>query len=133
MECEELEAQAAQSDGDGDGNGKGGQVDSTDRWIDKNLELSDVEHEELDNSVLPVQMLLVKVSSVCVLDTDIQRLTMNLQLHKLSYAIIDSTTLLLPKWFLTLKDLKLDECTMPQDVSTHWNSTYDMLKFAINY
>jgi len=22
---------------------------------------------------------------------------------------------------------------MPWDVSTHWNSTYDMLKFALNY
>ena len=55
------------------------------------------------------------------------------QLQKLSYAIIHSTTLLLPTWFSTLKDMKLDERTMPRDVSTRWNSTYDMLKFAIDY
>ena len=24
-------------------------------------------------------------------------------------------------------------CTMPQDVSTCWNSTFDMLKFALKY
>jgi len=104
-----------------------------DRWIDKHLELSDVECKELDDSVLPVQLLLVKVSSVCVWDIEIRSLTWNLQLHKLSYAIINSTTLLLLKWFSTLEDLKLNECMMPQDVSMHWNSTYDMLKFAIDY
>jgi len=121
IDIEELEAEAAWSDG----NGKGGQADSMDRWIDECLELSDVEHEELDDSVLPVWLLLVKVSSVCVWDIEIWSLTQNLQLRKLSYAIINSTTLLLPKWFSTLEDLKLDECTMPQDISTCWNSTYD--------
>lgn len=55
------------------------------------------------------------------------------QLRKLSYAIINSTTLLLPKWFSTLEDAKLDERTMPRDVSTRWNSTYDILRFAIDY
>jgi len=129
IDIEELEAEAARSDGDSEG----GQADSMDGWIDKRLELSDVKYKELDDRVLPVQLLLVKVSSICVWDIKIQSLTWNLQLHKLSYAIINSTTLLLPKWFSTLEDLKLDECTMPQDVSMHWNSTYDMLKFAIDY
>ena len=71
IDIEELKAQAVQSDGNGDGDGDGGQVDSTDGWINECLELSDVEREELNDSVLPVQMLLVKVSSVCLLDTDI--------------------------------------------------------------
>ncbi|KAF8811030.1 hypothetical protein BYT27DRAFT_7008351, partial [Phlegmacium glaucopus] len=106
IDIEDLETQAAGLNDDGEG----GQADSTDGWIDERLELSDVEREELDNSVLPVRLLLVK-------------------LRKLSYAIINSTTLLLPKWFLTLKDLKLCK----ENVSTRWNSTYDMLKFAINY
>ncbi|KAF8815678.1 hypothetical protein BYT27DRAFT_7004574, partial [Phlegmacium glaucopus] len=110
IDFEDLETQAAGLNDDGEG----GQADSTDGWIDECLELSDVEREELDNSVLPVRLLLVK-------------------LRKLSYAIINSTTLLLPKWFSTLKDLKLDKRMMPRDVSTRWNSTYDMLKFAINY
>jgi len=29
--------------------------------------------------------------------------------------------------------LQLDSCMMLHDVSTHWNSTYNMLKFAIDY
>ncbi|PPQ88236.1 hypothetical protein CVT25_005286 [Psilocybe cyanescens] len=82
--------------------------------IDERLALLEVEQEALDKSVLPVRLLLIK-------------------LRKFSYAIIHSTTLLLPEWFLTLKDTKLDERMMPRDVSTRWNSTYDMLKFAIDY
>ncbi len=62
-----------------------------------------------------------------------QSLTWYLQLRKISFSIINSTTLLLPQWFSTLEDLKLDERVMPRDVSTRWNSTYDMLKFAIDY
>jgi hypothetical protein len=40
---------------------------------------------------------------------------------------------MLPRWYAILKELKLDERIMPRDVSTRWNSTYDMLKFALDY
>ena len=66
IEIEDLETQTAGSNDDGED----GQADSVDGWIDERLELSDVEHEELDDSVLPVRLLLVKVSSVCVSDMD---------------------------------------------------------------
>ena len=42
-------------------------------------------------------------------------------------------TNLLPGWKACLKDLGLAIRIMPQDVSTWWNSTYDMLCFAIEY
>lgn len=29
--------------------------------------------------------------------------------------------------------LELPECKMPRDVTTRWNSTYDMLDFAVNH
>lgn len=45
----------------------------------------------------------------------------------------DSTTIILPQWFTTLEELKLHERMMPRDVTTRWNSTYDMLEFAIEY
>jgi hypothetical protein len=32
-----------------------------------------------------------------------------------------------------LKELGLDIRMMPRDVSTRWNSTYDMLDFAVTY
>ncbi|EDR14414.1 uncharacterized protein LACBIDRAFT_306234 [Laccaria bicolor S238N-H82] len=110
IDVEELETQAAGYEN----KEEGGKVDSTDGWVDKRLELTDIERAALDDSVLSVRLLLVK-------------------LRKLSYAIVNSTTLLLPKWFSTLKDMKLDERAMPCDVSTCWNLTYDMLKFAIDY
>jgi hypothetical protein len=55
------------------------------------------------------------------------------QLRKTAFAIKNSTTLMLPRWYAILKELKLNERIMPRDVTTRWNSTYDMLKFAIDY
>ena len=43
------------------------------------------------------------------------------------------TTLILPRWYAILDELKLNEHIMPRDVSTCWNSTYNMLKFALDY
>ena len=45
----------------------------------------------------------------------------------------NSTTLILPRWYEIVDELKLAERIMPRDVSTRWNSTYDMLKFALDY
>jgi hypothetical protein len=36
-------------------------------------------------------------------------------------------------WFKTLDILDLEECKMPHDVTTQWNSTFDMLAFTILY
>ena len=55
------------------------------------------------------------------------------QLRKFAYAVKNSPTILLPQWFLTLQDLALSERIMPRDVTTRWNSTFDMLDFAIEY
>lgn len=55
------------------------------------------------------------------------------QLRKLAYAMKNSTTIILPKWFSILEDLKLIKHMMPRDVATRWNSTFDMLDFAIQY
>jgi hypothetical protein len=51
----------------------------------------------------------------------------------LAYALIHSTTILLPAWNEILKTLKLAQRMMPRDVQTHWNSTFDTLNFAIEY
>jgi hypothetical protein len=45
----------------------------------------------------------------------------------------NSTTIILPQWFLILNDLKLAERMMPRDVTTRWNSTFDMLDFAVEH
>ncbi|KZV90025.1 hypothetical protein EXIGLDRAFT_597949, partial [Exidia glandulosa HHB12029] len=55
------------------------------------------------------------------------------QLRKLAYKILHSSTKHLPRWRQIVKELKAAERLMPRDVSTRWNSTFDMLDFAINY
>ncbi|KIY60870.1 hypothetical protein CYLTODRAFT_314020, partial [Cylindrobasidium torrendii FP15055 ss-10] len=49
----------------------------------------------------------------------------------LAFKIINSTTLLLPSWRTTLYHLALPLLLIPRDVRTCWNSTYDMLEFAL--
>ena len=36
-------------------------------------------------------------------------------------------------WFETLEKLKMKAAKMPRDVRTRWNSTYNMLEFAVRY
>jgi hypothetical protein len=97
----------------------------------------DDEREEFEDRVRPVRLLLVKVMP-CHTDSESHTLgTPQLnafpQLRKLAYAILHSTTILLPTWFTLLKSLKMSERKMPRDVTTRWNSTYDMLVFALEY
>ncbi|RDB18248.1 hypothetical protein Hypma_000607 [Hypsizygus marmoreus] len=76
--------------------------------------MTEDECEELDVAVQPVRVVLVK-------------------LRKLAYAIKNSTMLILPQWWSLLDQLKLRPRMMPRDVATRWNSTYDMLVFALDY
>lgn len=62
IDLEDLETQAARYKDDEEGSG----VDSTDGWVDERLELSEVEREALDGSILPVRLLLVKVNSISI-------------------------------------------------------------------
>ena len=54
-------------------------------------------------------------------------------MQKVAFAIKNSTTILLPRWFSILRDLNTAEKMMPCDVSTRWNSTFDMLDFAVEH
>jgi hypothetical protein len=47
--------------------------------------------------------------------------------------MIHSTTIVLPLWFCILEKLELEARKMPRDVATRWNSTFDMLEFALQY
>lgn len=55
------------------------------------------------------------------------------QIQKLSFAIIHSTTIALPAWRATCIANNLKPNLIPWDVVTRWNSTHDMMVFAIKY
>lgn len=55
------------------------------------------------------------------------------QLRKLAYKMIHSTTLVLPAWQNILRELDLTISLMPWDISTRWDSTFDMLAYALKY
>jgi hypothetical protein len=68
----------------------------------------------------------------------------NIQLRKLANSIKNSSTKSLPRWKEIIKEVvasspgdspnrKLTVRMMPRDVRTRWNSTFDMLKFALSY
>lgn len=59
--------------------------------------------------------------------------TVTIQLRKLAYKIIHSTTIVLPAWRRILQDLKMPVTLMPRDVTTRWNSTFDMLHYALEH
>jgi hypothetical protein len=110
--------------------------DEIDGWVaGEDTEMSDDEREELEESVRPVRLLLVKVTLCHMPDSDSehQNSTLSRQLRRLAYAILHSTTILLPAWFTLLESLKVSARKMPRDVTTRWNSTYDMLVFALEY
>ena len=45
----------------------------------------------------------------------------------------NSSTIILPQWYHILKSLSLKAQVIPDDIRTHWNTTYNMLNFAYQY
>ncbi|KIK91313.1 hypothetical protein PAXRUDRAFT_149775, partial [Paxillus rubicundulus Ve08.2h10] len=53
--------------------------------------------------------------------------------QKLEFKLIHSITKLLLAWQGILPEMKLKVTNMPCDVPTRWNSTFDMLQYALNH
>ncbi|KAF8582564.1 hypothetical protein K439DRAFT_1350889 [Ramaria rubella] len=107
LDIEELETRLTSTGGDGDD-------DDVNDFMDELAKMSPSEHKCHSESVRPVCLVLVK-------------------LRKITFKIVNSPTKLLPAWHGVLHELKLAVRMMPHDVSTWWNSTYDMLVFALEY
>lgn len=55
---------------------------------------------------------------------------MFVQMHRIAFKVINSPTLLLPQWHALLEREALARfhgCSLPRDVSTRWNSTFNHL------
>ena len=61
----------------------------------------------------------------------LQLLTASSQCHCISFKIISSPTLLLPRWRETVTGTDFKDRILPRDISTRWNSTFDMLSAFI--
>ncbi|KAG2060745.1 hypothetical protein BDR06DRAFT_843591, partial [Suillus hirtellus] len=85
-----------------------------DGLVDEVSLLTDIKQENLRNSVCPIKLVLTK-------------------LHKLGFKIIHLTVKLLPAWHKILEALKMRVTTLPWDVSTCWNLTFDMVKYALRH
>ena len=110
--------------------GEIGVDDNVDGWVDEMAALSQGEREVLQETLRPVKMLLVKVNIMTRTMCDAYHVR---QVRKLAFKTINSTTLLLPAWARCLEELDLEFKLIPRDVTTRWNSTYDMLRFVLDH
>ena len=105
--------------------------DDTDGLVDMMDEMDPTEQAAHEECICPVKSVLTKVRFYYVLTYFIHPI--HLQLHTLAFKIINSTMILLPAWHENLEHLNLQCHNMPRDIQTHWNSTFNMLAFALEY
>ena len=89
--------------------------DGEEGLVDPRNGMSQEEQEELDATVRPVRLVLVKVSSNPDYATELY--SHQLQLRKLAYTIKNSTTILLPRWIQILNDLRKNASDSESDPS----------------
>ncbi|THH17103.1 hypothetical protein EUX98_g9192 [Antrodiella citrinella] len=115
LEAPPVTARSDDTDEDeSDSNSEDELADDDEGSFDERATMSAGERRQHEVDVRPMKMVLVK-------------------LRKIAYAILNSPTKHGPAWRKILSDLKLPERMMPRDVSTRWNSTFEMLKFAVEY
>ncbi|PBK81823.1 hypothetical protein ARMGADRAFT_860374, partial [Armillaria gallica] len=88
----------------------------TEGLVDVMAALSDEDHQKWQQDIKSIQIALAKA-----------------QLHKLSFKIIHSSTILLPQWKEILDEDKLKQKILPQDISTCQNSTFDIITAFLEY
>jgi hypothetical protein len=100
-------------------------------------ELSEEEHSRLLDDTSAVRETVTKVCisllSMFISISLTQAMCFLGQLRQLSFAIIHSTTIALPAWRRFCQVHGLTPKLIPRDVVTRWNSTHDMMVFALKY
>jgi hypothetical protein len=117
------------SDGDAPSDNEGG--DDTDDKDEEDDGFAIDENDE-DDGVNEMADLSAADRETLVNETQAVRTTVS-KLRNLSFAIINSTTKALPVWKRCCRKLKKKALLIPRDVTTRWNSTYDMMTFSLRY
>jgi hypothetical protein len=105
------------------------EAEDNDEYVDELGKLPETEQAQFRERIRPVQLVLVKVS----LAKSPNPMLTNCQMRKIAYKVVNSSTKLLPEWKKVVKELSLAEKLLTRDVSTRWNSTYDMLDTGFDY
>jgi hypothetical protein len=105
--------------------------DNCEGWVDEMAALLQANRELVQESLKPIQMVLVKAS--VRQNQLINDAKGNVQIRKLAFKMIHSTMLLLPAWAKCLQELEQEYRLLPCDVQTRWNSTFDMLKVVLEH
>jgi hypothetical protein len=96
--------------------------------------LADLDEDERKILVANTEKIKKTLSKVCIFLFCLPFCAqIKFQIRGLSFAIIHSTTLALPAWKRACLTHSLPERLIPRDVRTRWNSTFDMLSFAVKY
>lgn len=104
--------------------------DDEEGWVNELAQMSEAERLLHEDDVRPVRLGLIKVSGATC---SAALLTVRLQLRKLAHKVLNSTTIYLPRWRNLCTTHKIAQRIMPRDVRTRWNSSHDMLDFALEY
>ena len=99
---------------------------------DNDIKGGNDEEPDVDDGIDELEALEELARDNLIIDTTSVR-SMISKVRQLSFSIINSSTIALPAWskFCATLDLKIRH--LPRDVTTRWNSTYDMLIFALKY
>jgi hypothetical protein len=107
-------------------NEEGDDDDNEDEDKDSLLALNE---DDVDDGIDELEDLSETDRETLMQETQDVRVTVS-KLRNLSFAIINSTTKALPAWRRCCRKLKKKALLIPRDVTTRWNSTYDMLSFC---
>ena len=101
--------------------------------VDEMEELTQAQQDNIVEGIQPIHLILMKASVYLWWAGEAVIYMMKQQLQKFVFKIINSTTKSLLLWNTLLPWFKLPTCLMPWDVSTRWNSTFDLLVCAHKY